>query len=247
MNSPDDAHVRALLLDIEGTTTSVDFVYKTLFPYAHEHLGKFVDQHYGNEDLIADIKRLRQDHVAEASQSDCPPWRNQSREEGIASIVFYVHWLIGRDRKSTALKSLQGKIWEEGYRRGELEGHVYPDVLPAFQRWQRNGKAICIFSSGSILAQKPLFTHTSERDLSSFIRAYFDTTTGVKNDSESYKKIANSLALPPATILFVSDSIAKLDAASSAGMSALLCVRQEIPETDSQAHRVIRNFAEILS
>ncbi len=115
----------------------------------------------------------------------------------------YALWLMERDRKSTPLKSLQGKIWEAGYLSGELRGKLYPDVAPAFRRWRAQGRRMAIFSSGSVLAQKLLFAHSPAGDLASFISAYFDTTTGPKQDAESYGRIAAALGFPPAEMLAI--------------------------------------------
>jgi enolase-phosphatase E1 len=132
---------------------------------------------------------------------------------------------MDQDRKSTGLKSLQGKIWEEGYRSGELKGEVYPDVLPALERWRSQGIDIAIFSSGSVQAQQSLFRNSVAGDLTRFIRAYFDTTTGPKREPESYGRIAAALDRSPSEVLFVSDIAAELDAARTAGMRTALCVR----------------------
>jgi enolase-phosphatase E1 len=150
-----------------------------------------------------------------------------------------------RDRKSTGLKSLQGKIWEEGYRAGELKSEVYPDVLPALQRWQLTGVTIAIFSSGSVQAQRSLFRHTVFGDLTRFIGAYFDTTTGPKTDPESYARIAAALEHPPSDVLFVSDVAAELDAAITAGMRATLCVRTPGSAPGAGAHPIIQTFDQL--
>jgi enolase-phosphatase E1 len=243
----DEARMQAILLDIEGTTTSIDFVYQTLFPYARQHLAEFVERHYGTEAIRSIVEQLRRECEADASQySDCPAWRAETREAEIESTVAYCHSLMDQDRKSTPLKSLQGMIWENGYQRGELRGHVYPDVPTAFERWKRKGKTISIFSSGSVLAQKLIFAHTEFGDLTPFLTAYFDTTTGAKSDPESYRKIAATLGVPPNEVLFLSDSPAELNAARSMGMHTALSARPENPPTGPISHRVIRSFEEVL-
>jgi len=148
-----------------------------------------------------------------------------------------------RDRKSTPLKSLQGMIWESGYQTGEIRGQVYDDVPPSLKRWHDVGKTICIFSSGSVLAQKLLFAHTTAGDLTKFIRAYFDTRIGSKTDMESYQQIAGALEITPAAIIFVSDVSAELDAARRAGMQTLLCMRPgNRPQPATSTHEVIKDF-----
>jgi enolase-phosphatase E1 len=156
-------------------------------------------------------------------------------------VVAYVHWLMDQDRKSTGLKSLQGKIWEEGYRAGDLKGEIYPDVSPALERWRRLGIDIAIFSSGSVQAQRSLFSNTTAGDLTRFIRAYFDTTTGPKTAPQSYGHIAAALERAPSEVLFLSDIAAELDAALTAGMRTALVVRTgSAPSTG--AHPVIRTL-----
>ena len=162
----------------------------------------------------------------------------------IDSLTAYVDWLMDRDRKSPGLKSLQGKIWQAGYESGELKGQVYPDVPPALARWQALNRRVCIFSSGSILAQKLLFAHTTVGDLTPFISAYFDTTMGAKTEADSYREIAAVLALGPQEIMFLSDVEAELDAAQAAGLQPVLCVR-DAPRPVAHGNRVIHTFDEL--
>ncbi len=192
----------------------------------------FLERHWNDPEVRADVARLKAEHAAEPSQR--PPWRDDA-----AAVVVYVHWLMDQDRKSTGLKSLQGKIWEEGYRAGDLRGEVYPDVPPALQRWRRQGIDIAIFSSGSIQAQRSLFTNTGAGDLTRFIRAYFDTTTGPKTAPDSYARIAAALERTPSEVLFVSDVGAELDAALASGMRTALCVRTPGSAPSAGVHPVI--------
>jgi len=239
--------MQAFLLDIEGTTTPVEFVFQVLFPYAREHVRQFLESHCGGSGVLKDIDHLRNEYSASARQNqNLPAWIDEPPQRRIESAVAYVHWLMDRDDKSTALKSLQGKIWEEGYRSGELRSQVYPDVPPAFARWRKLNIGIWIFSSGSVLAQKLLFANTTEGDLNPFIRGNFDTTTGPKKDAGSYQRIAASMTLPAPEVLFVSDVVAELDAAHLAGMETRLCVRPGRPQPDSSSHPIIHTFEEIL-
>ena len=245
--SLDASRIRAILLDIEGTTTPVDFVYRTLFPYARQKFEDFLRRHREDSAVREDLEWLRKQYRADEAQGmELPPWRGDSAELLLASAAAYGRWLIDRDSKVFALKSIQGKIWEEGYRSGELHGEVYPDVPAAFSRWSRQGKAIAIYSSGSILAQKLLFGSTTHGDLTPHLSAYFDTTTGAKADAESYKKIAISLALPASEILFISDVARELDAARQAGMETVLCVRSGGTPPSPGIHQVINTFDEVL-
>ncbi len=213
--------IRALLLDIEGTTTSASFVYDVLFPYARAHLGDFLARHGEEPAVRADLASLRDEHAADERCSLSPPaW-----DDTPAGAAAYALFLTDHDRKSTPLKSLQGKVWEEGYRSGALRGEVYPDVPPAFARWRGQGRDIAIFSSGSVLAQKLLFGSTAFGDLTPHVRAWFDTTTGPKWEAASYSRIAQELGQEPPAVLFISDVGRELEAAESAGMATALCVR----------------------
>ena len=232
------AVTRAALLDIEGTTTPVDFVYQTLFPYARTHLREFLIREREVPQVRLDLAGLEEEYRREEVSSDGPPpWTDDTLESAIG----YCVWLMDRDRKSTALKSIQGKIWEAGYQSEELHGIVYADVPRAFERWKRSWKVIAIYSSGSVLAQKLIFAHTNFGDLTSFISSYFDTTTGPKKERGSYERIARELNLPAGEILFYSDSLAEVDAARQAGMQTALCVREGAVD-DAHGHRVIGDF-----
>ena len=241
------AGIRAILLDIEGTTTPVSFVYDVLFPFAREHVTQFLEQHLETPELHEPLELLRQEHAVDAQQiPGLPNLGSRSRAEQISSLVKYINWLMDRDRKSTGLKALQGKIWELGYRAGSLQADVYPDVASAFERWRNLGARIAIFSSGSVLAQRLLFGHTNTGDLRPFIDDYFDTTVGAKNQPESYQAIANVLGAKPSETLFLSDVSRELDAAETAGMFSLLCIRPgNHPQPDIDRYEIIHSFDEV--
>ncbi len=231
--------IRAILLDIEGTTTPIEFVQQVLFPYARLRLHDYLQQHADDPGVRADLALLRAEHAAESPRApDLPPWSPEA----------YVYWLMDRDRKSTGLKALQGRIWEAGYRAGELQGkgEVYPDVRPALARWHDAGTTIAIFSSGSVQAQRNLFANTTAGDLTPFLSGYFDTTTGPKRAAASYRQIAAALRHPVSAVLFVSDVTAELDAARAAGMRTVLCTRgPALPDDSPTDHPRIRSFAEL--
>ena len=218
--------IRTILLDIEGTTTPLAFVHDTLFPYARSHVKNFLDQHRASAEVSADLTRLRQEHLADVGASLNPPTlESDSPRSQLEATIAYIEWLMDRDRKSTALKSLQGKIWKAGYQNGTLLAPVFDDVPDAFRRWREQQTTVAIFSSGSVLGQQMLFSHTAAGDLSPYISAYFDTTTGAKTDAVSYQNIAATLGRPTHDIAFISDVTAELDAASTAGLHVLLCER----------------------
>ena len=233
-------NVRAFLLDIEGTTTPIAFVHDVLFPYARRELKTFLSKHFNSPEVSDDLARLRQEHAADLAEGRQPP------SVSAGEVTDYIYWLIDQDRKSPALKSLQGKIWQEGYDDGSLKAPVFEDVPRALKRWCDAGINVSIFSSGSVLAQKLLFAHTDAGDLTKFISGYFDTSTGKKIEAESYRRIAQELAVAAKEIHFVSDVVAELDAASDAGMRTSLCIRpgNDLTQTNAR-HRTIRSFDEI--
>ena len=246
MPPPDLSKTRAVLLDIEGTTTPIDFVFKTLFPFAANNAEELLKRSYAAKEVKTILEELRKQHAADAGKdAGAGTWVDSSPEEIASSAANYARWLIARDSKITPLKTLQGKIWEEGYRGGELKGEIYADVPPAFRRWRAKGIRIAIFSSGSVLAQQLLFQYSNAGDLSEFIESYFDTTTGPKREAESYRKIAAELNLAPEGILFLSDVIAELDAARAAGMAAAQTLRPGVAGSPSSSHPVIFSFNDL--
>jgi enolase-phosphatase E1 len=244
-SSIDYSRVSLLLLDIEGTTTPIDFVYKTLFPYASREVESFLREHSDSNEIASLIGDLRAQRGAdEASGLQPTAWRDDDGGEAtILSAVDYVRWLMAKDSKCTALKSLQGKIWQQGFANGELHGEVYDDVAPAFARWREQGREVCIYSSGSVLAQRLLFGSLRSGDLTPFISNYFDTQVGAKTAGESYRKIAKELGRPAEEILFVSDAPKEVAAAVEAGFRAVLCVRDG--EANVPEFEVVRSFDEI--
>ena len=245
MSTPgDDSTIHVILLDIEGTTTPVDFVYKTLFPYASQNVERFLRE----PSRDPDIRLLVEDLYAQHQRDDDagahpPPWNADTQESQLHSGAEYVRWLIAADSKITPLKTLQGKIWQQGYARGELHGEVYADVPPALARWRSQGREVCIYSSGSVLAQQLLFRSTLAGDLTKFISRHFDTAIGAKTESDSYRKIAESLGRAPGEVLFISDSIKEIDAARMASMPGLLCMRG--PLATQNTIKLIRTLDEV--
>ena len=241
-----ESQVRVILLDIEGTTTPVDFVTKTLFPYASRKLELFLREHFRDVEIAVLLKDLyAQWQIDQQQQLQPPPWKDDLGESIVQSAAAYGQWLIARDSKCTPLKTLQGKIWQEGYARGELCGEVYPDVPKALARWRAQQRKICVYSSGSELAQRLLFSTVPSGDLTPYIAGFFDTRVGAKGESGSYRKIAASLGHQPAEFLFISDALKEVEAAQSAGMSGALCLRDATAKA-ACPHRVIRNFDEVL-
>jgi len=239
--------IRGILLDIEGTVSPLAFVHEVLFPYARSHVRNFLREQFGSGEVAADLEALRAEHALDVQQKlQPPPLVNGPRSAEIDSIAAYVCWLIDRDRKTIGLKSLQGKIWRRGYLDGTLKAQIFADVPQAIEGWQRLGLKTSIFSSGSSLAQELFFAHTESGNLTEYIDNYFDTTIGSKTTVESYLRIAIALSLHPMEVLFISDIVAELDAASSAGLQTLLSIRPgNRPPDFPSRHQTIQNFSEI--
>jgi enolase-phosphatase E1 len=233
------AGIKVVLLDIEGTTTPVSFVYNVLFPYARARLASWLAARSPSDPEAREIvESLRRESAGDGlGELPAAPTHDQ--------IVARLHAYMDQDRKSPALKMVQGRIWEAGYADGTLAGEVYPDVPDAFARWTAGGVFIGIYSSGSVLAQKLLFGQSNAGDLTTFIRWYFDTAVGAKVDASSYRRIVESVGAAASSILFVSDVTRELEAARDAGLKTILCVRAPAPGPASAAFPVIRSFDEV--
>lgn len=203
--------IKAILTDIEGTTSAVSFVFDVLFPYAKQHLPEFVREHAAEPEVAAQLHAVRNDSAE--------PDANVDR-----LIEILLQW-IADDRKATPLKALQGMVWQQGYQAGQLKGHVYPDAVEALKHWHQAGYALYVYSSGSIQAQKLIFGCSEAGDLSGLFSGYFDTTSGPKREDASYRSIASSIGQPAHAILFLSDIVEELDAAKRAGMATCALVR----------------------
>lgn len=203
--------IKAILTDIEGTTSAVSFVFNVLFPYAAAHLPDYVRQHATQPDVAAQLQAVRNDSA--------------EPEADVERVIEILLAWIAEDRKATPLKALQGMVWQQGYLAGQLKGHVYPDAVEALQRWHRDGYALYVYSSGSIQAQKLIFGRSEAGDLSGLFSGYFDTTSGPKREVQSYRTIATAIGHPAQDILFLSDIVEELDAAGQASMATCGLVR----------------------
>jgi enolase-phosphatase E1 len=234
---------RGVLLDVEGTTSSISFVYETMFPFVRRELEHYLREQWGSLDLAEACELIARDAGAAsfADWSGSQPLAAQRRlvEEEVLR-------LMDADAKTTGLKRLQGMIWEAGFASGELQAHVYDDVPPALKAWTRSGLDVRIYSSGSIQAQRLFFGHTIRGDLLPLLGGHYDTTTGPKKAPESYRAIAEDRRLAPQEILFLSDVTGELDAARAAGMESALVRRPGNPAPPPQhGHAEIRGFQEI--
>jgi len=231
---------RGILLDVEGTTSSISFVYDVLFEHAKAHVGDFLAAR-GDERAIREVAVAIA--VAAGAGPDAAAVAADPARTALAAID-----LMNRDAKETALKTLQGMIWRSGFESGEIVAHVFDDVPPALASWADAGLDVRIYSSGSIEAQKLFFGHTSAGDLTPSFRGHYDTTTGPKREPESYRRIAADMGLEPRQVLFVSDSGAELDAARTAGMATALAVRPGNRDPGGVFdHPAVASFAEIVT
>jgi enolase-phosphatase E1 len=227
--------IRAILTDIEGTTSSISFVKDVLFPYARRALPGFVREH-GNDPEV----RRWLDAVATEQGGIC----------GDGTIVEVLQGWIDEDRKHTALKALQGMIWNAGYRNADFTAHLYPDAAVALREWHDAGHPLYVYSSGSVPAQKLFFGHSDAGDLTSLFSNWFDTEIGGKRDAASYARIADAIGVTPGDILFLSDVVEELDAAREAGLQTVLVDRLEDypqPRTGdaTHGHRRVESFAQV--
>ena len=220
--------IRAVLTDIEGTTSSIAFVKDVLFPYARKHLPAFVETHVDDPAV--------QHWLHEAAKEAGIVWADRSE------IVALLQRWIDEDRKATPLKALQGLIWEDGYRSGEYQAHVYADVAPKLREWKRHGLDLYVYSSGSVTAQKLFFGFSEAGDLAPLFSGFFDTECGPKRDANSYRSIAIAIGQPAGTILFLSDIVEELDAAQAAGMRTTLLARAPAACPPACAHACVNDF-----
>ena len=227
--------IRAILTDIEGTTSSISFVKDVLFPYARRALPGFVAAHRDDPDVRRWLDAVASEHGGVCSDD---------------VIVETLQGWIDQDRKHTALKALQGMIWQAGYRDADFTAHIYPDAAPALRRWHAQGLPLYVYSSGSVPAQRLFFGHSDAGDLTSLFSGWFDTEIGGKREAGSYRRIAAQAGVAADDILFLSDVVEELDAARDAGMRTALIDRLQdypVPRTDEAAHGHTRaqSFSEL--
>lgn len=236
-----------LLLDIEGTTCPFNFVVDVLFPYAEKNLESFIEAHY-NEDTITKIlaqaneewiKDKRPDSISLLSR--CYRQSHTSKE----STTKYLQYLMSIDQKSTALKDLQGMIWKQGYKNGELKSTLFKEANECINRWKEKGLTLAVYSSGSVEAQKLLYQHTQTGNLAGLFSHWFDTHTGPKKSQESYELIAKEIGTDAKNFIFISDNREECDAAKIAGMQTLFSLRANNPNQDPRQHCVISDLNEV--
>jgi enolase-phosphatase E1 len=221
--------IKAIVTDIEGTTSSLSFVKDVLFPYARAHIAEFVRNHAEDPQ----VRQLLGDVAREAG-------RDLNAGQAVEQLI---EW-IDQDKKITPLKALQGLIWEDGYRKGAFMGHIYEDAERNLKAWKACGLDLYVYSSGSVHAQKLLFSHTGYGDLTPWFSGYFDTRIGGKREVDSYRRIADEVELPPESLLFLSDIKEELDAAGRAGFNTIWLVRDGKPDPEAE-HLQVQDFDQI--
>ena len=223
--------IKAILTDIEGTTSSIQFVHQVLFPYAAQNLANFIRQQRGDDAVEVALRDVATDAKIDIADTE--------------ALIAQLLDGIAEDKKITALKSLQGMIWEYGYRNGDFQAHIYPDALEKLIAWHKQGLELYVYSSGSIHAQKLFFGFNEGGDLRYLFKNYFDTTSGAKRDWESYRRIQQQINLPASEILFLSDIVEEVNAAAEAGMQTAWVQRESENVATHPQHQCVSNFADI--
>lgn len=223
--------IEAVVTDIEGTTSSISFVHDVLFPYAATHLPAYIKSHADEPRVQGQLQAV----VAEAGLSQ------PSLDEQIEQLLSWIR----EDKKATPLKALQGYIWEKGYRNGDYQAHVYPDVAPRLEAWKRSGLKLYVYSSGSVLAQKLFFEFSEAGNLLPLFDGHFDTSVGGKREASSYQAISKQIGMAPERLLFLSDVVQELEAAQDAGFQTCLIHRPGNAEPPAHNFPVCSSFSEI--
>ena len=222
--------IKAIVTDIEGTTSSLSFVKDILFPYASINLPDYVREHTHKPEVKVQLDAVREEIGQEADD-----------EMVIAQLL---QW-IAEDKKATPLKALQGLIWEQGYVDGDFHGHIYKDAYEQLKAWHAQGIKLYVYSSGSVYAQKLLYGHTTYGNLTSLFSGYFDTNIGTKTETASYQAIVKELDLKADEILFLSDIETELDAAKQVGMQTCWLVREADIDLNA-SHTQVKDFSGIV-
>uniref|UniRef100_A0A8C8E3B0 Enolase-phosphatase E1 n=1 Tax=Oryzias sinensis TaxID=183150 RepID=A0A8C8E3B0_9TELE len=244
----------ALLLDIEGTTTPITFVKDILFPYIREHLEDYLSTHWEEDECKEDVHLLKKQIEEDMKQNRACPVHvvdqtvHTDEEKAIKKVVEDVLWQMAADRKSTALKQLQGHMWRAAYASGRIKGEIYPDVVPSIKKWRERGLKVYIYSSGSVEAQKLLFRYSVEGDVLELFDGHFDTTIGAKVEAKSYERIAEKIGCQPEEITFLTDVAREAKAAEEAGFNVLVVVRPgnlELTDEESAHYNLITSFSQL--
>ena len=234
---------RGILLDIEGTTSSISFVHDVMFPFVRERLNEFLETNFARTDVSEACEQIARD----AGKSSLAVWSQTAGKVSQQVVIEEVHRLMDGDVKATGLKALQGLIWADGFHEGKLRAHVYPEVIDQIKRWRQSGLDVRIYSSGSIAAQKLFFGHIDGLgNCLDLFSGHYDTTIGSKREAASYQRVADDWGLPPQEIIFISDVAGELQAATEAGLQAIASVRPGNAPLDQQLpHLRVTSFDQL--
>uniref|UniRef100_A0A8C8RHN1 Enolase-phosphatase E1 n=1 Tax=Pelusios castaneus TaxID=367368 RepID=A0A8C8RHN1_9SAUR len=248
------AEVAVILLDIEGTTTPITFVQDTLFPYIKDNVKEYLRMHWEEEECQEDVSLLRKQAEEDSKLDGVVPIPLETGngedeiERVIQAVVDNVCWQMSLDRKTTALKQLQGHMWRAAYATGRMKGEFFEDVVPAIRKWREAGMKVYIYSSGSVEAQKLLFGYSTEGDILELFDGHFDTKIGHKVESESYRRIATSIGCSANNILFLTDVTREANAAEEADMHVAVVVRPGnagLTDDEKSYYNLITSFNEL--
>ncbi|XP_075854711.1 enolase-phosphatase E1 isoform X2 [Microcebus murinus] len=248
------AEVAAILLDVEGTTTPIAFVQDILFPYIKENVKEYLQTHWEEEECQQDVSLLRKQAEEDAHLDGAVPIPGasgngaQDPQRTIQAVVDNVCWQMSLDRKTTALKQLQGHMWRAAFAAGRMKAEFFADVVPAVRKWREAGMKVYIYSSGSVEAQKLLFGHSTDGDILGLVDGHFDTKVGHKVESESYRKIADSIGCSPNNILFLTDVTPEASAAEAAGVHVAVVVRPGnagLTDDEKTYYSLITSFSDL--
>ncbi|KAF5926717.1 hypothetical protein HPG69_001346 [Diceros bicornis minor] len=273
------AEVTVILLDIEGTTTPIAFVKDILFPYIKENVKEYLQTHWEEEECQEDVSLLRKQAEEDSHLDGAVPIPAASEngaddlQRVIQAVVDNVCWQMSLDRKTTALKQLQGHMWRAAFTAGHVKADnfhrrfesccgvpeitaaegdsqvgFFEDVVPAVRKWREAGMKVYIYSSGSVEAQKLLFGHSTEGDILELFDGHFDTKIGHKVESESYRKIANSIGCSTSNILFLTDVTLEASAAEEADVHVAVVVRPGnagLTDDEKTYYSLITSFSEL--
>ncbi|CAM4545060.1 enolase-phosphatase E1 [Lepidochelys kempii] len=248
------AEVAVILLDIEGTTTPITYVKDTLFPYIRDNVKEYLRMHWEEEECQQDISLLRKQAEEDSNVDGVVPIPLETGsgedevEQVIQAVVDNVHWQMSLDRKTTALKQLQGHMWRAAYATGHMKGEFFQDVVPAIRKWREAGMKVYIYSSGSVEAQKLLFGYSTEGDILELFDGHFDTKIGHKVESESYRRIASSIGCSTNNVLFLTDVTREANAAEEADMHVAVVLRPGnagLTDDEKSYYSLITSFNEL--
>lgn len=227
--------ISGVICDIEGTTSSISFVHKVLFPLSLERIDAFLHSHSSDQDVLAQLRKL----AHKLYSHDLPD------QELVTRLASVLKDYIRNDVKDTTLKWIQGKIWKDAFESGVIRGHVYADVPHMLRKWFASGVKLFIYSSGSVEAQQLLFRYSEAGDLTPLFMGYFDTTIGGKRERNSYSAIAAHTGIKPGELLFLSDVVEELSAAQSAGMHTCLLLREGSSVPTGYTGKSAADFTEV--